>query len=378
MSDAARARTAEGHPVINLGIGELDFNTPDHVAEAAMAAIRGHDTRYPPIPGKPELRDAVAALYEGRARENVVVSGGSKHTIMNAFLASLDKGDEVVLLPPYWAPYRDIVNLCGGKVVELPTRAEDGFVPSKDELMAAVTPKTRWLLVNYPGNPSGGVIGAAGWEAVGEVMDAFPECWLMSDEIYHHLTFGVEFQSAHDALPRHRDRTLIINGVSKSYAMTGWRVGYGIGPAELIKATTQVQAQGTSGTSSISQAAALAAITGPQDLVEDKRQRFHERRDLVLKHLEGMQGIECPTPLGAFYVFPSCQGLEGMATPEGGTIKDDRDFCRYILEAADVVVIPGAGFGTPGHFRLSYAVSEDVLNEALGRMAKAVAALRKG
>ena len=377
LSEKARARRAEGHPVINLGIGELDFNTPDHVAEAAVAAIGAHDTRYPPVPGKPELRDAVAAWYDGRTRDNVLVSSGSKYTLLNGFMASIDPGDEVVLLTPYWAAYKDIVRLCGGVPVEVETRAEDGFVPSEEALAAAVGKRTRWMLVNYPGNPSGGVIDQEGWERFGRVMDANPDCWLMSDEIYHHLTYGVEFVSAHDALERHRDRILICNGVSKSYAMTGWRLGFGTGPAALIKAMTEVQAQGTSGTSTISQAAALAALTGPQDLVEDKRRQFHERRDLVLKHLEGMDGITCTVPLGAFYVFPSCEGLLGGTAPDQSRIEDDRDFCAYILEAADVVVIPGSGFGTPGHFRISYAVSTEELDEAFGRIAKAVAAIKR-
>ena len=378
MSEAARARSAEGHPVINLGIGEPDFDTPGHVAEAAIAAIKGHDTRYPPIAGKPELRDAVASQYGGRTRDNVLVSSGSKYTILNAFMASLDPGDEVVVPTPYWASYGDIIRLCGGKAVELPTRAEDGFIPTEEELMAAMTPKTRWLLVNFPGNPSGAVIDTAGWEMIGKVLDAFPGCWLMSDEIYQHLTYGVDFVSAHDALPRHRGRTLVTNGVSKSYAMTGWRLGFGIGPAPLVEAMTAVQAQGTSGTSTISQTAALAAIMGPQDLLQERQQSFQERRDLVLERLAGMPGIDCPAPLGAFYAFPSWGGLMGGTTPNGARLGNDRDFCSYILEAADVVVIPGSGFACPGHFRVSYAAPKEELGEALDHMAEAVTAIKTG
>ena len=377
MAEAGRARRADGHPVISLGIGEPDFNTPDHVGEAAINAIREHDSHYPPIAGKPELRDAVAGLYDARIRDNVIISTGAKYAILTAFHASLDPGDEVVVPTPFWTSYGDIIRLCGGIVVELPTRAGEGFIPSEAALRAAMTEKTRWLLVNFPGNPSGGVIDAAGWDAIGRVLDDFPDCWLMSDEIYQHLTYGVDFVSAHDALPRHRDRTLIVNGASKSYAMTGWRLGFGVGPAELVRAMTTVQAQGTSGTSTISQAAALAAITGPQDLLEERRREFQERRDLVLEQLRGMPGIECPTPLGAFYVFPSWQGLKGGVTPEGVKLESDRDFCAYILEAADVVVIPGSAFSCPEHFRISYASSKDDLNEALGRMAKAIAAIKQ-
>ena len=377
MSEAARARRAEGHAVISLGIGEPDFNTPDHAAEAAIAAIRAHDTRYPPIAGKPELRDAVASRYESRGRSNVIISTGSKYTLLNAFLASLNPGDEVVIPAPYWTSYSDIIRLCGGVPVIVETSAEDGFIPRADALETAMSAKTKWMLVNFPGNPTGAVIDAAGWGMIGDILNRYPRCWLMSDEIYQHLTYGMPFLSAHDALPHLRDRILIANGVSKSYAMTGWRVGFGIGPDALIAGMTAVQAQGTSGTCSIAQAAALAAVTGPQDLLEDRRESFRKRRDLVLDHLGRMDGITCPTPQGAFYVFPSWQALTGGMTPAGKTLNSDRDFCEYILEAANVTVIPGSGFAATGHFRISYATSAEDLNEALERMAVAVAAITR-
>ena len=377
MSEAARARMAEGHEVINLGIGEPDFDTPDHVAEAAIAAIGRHDTRYPPVAGKPELREAVAGLYNGRAAENVIVSSGSKYAILNMFLASINDGDEVVVPTPYWGPYRNIIGMCGGSLVEVPTLASEGFIPSQEELSKAMGPKTRWLMVNSPGNPTGGVIGAEGWETIGRVLDEHPDCWLASDEIYQHLTYDADFISAHDALPRHRDRTLIINGVSKSHSMTGWRLGFGIGPEPLIQAMMLAQVQGTAGTNTISQAAALAAITGPQDLLVERRERFRERRDLVIGHLEGMDGISCSTPLGAFYVFPSWERLRGGSTPDGSKLDDDRAFCTYILEAAGAVFIPGSAFACPGHFRVSYAAPRDDLEKALGRVAGAIAAIKK-
>ena len=377
MSEAARARMADGHEVVSLGVGEPDFDTPDHVAEAAIAAIRRHDTRYPPVAGKPELREAVAGLYDGMAAENVIVSSGSKYTILNMFLASVDPGDEIVVPTPYWGPYRDIAGICGGRVVEVPTRPEDGFIPSREGLAAALGPKARWLFVNYPGNPSGGVIGAEGWETIGAVLDEHPECWLASDEIYQHLTYGIDFISAHDALPRHRDRMLVINGVSKSYSMTGWRLGFGIGPAALVHAMMIAQSQGTVGTNTISQAAGLAAVTGPQDLLEERRESFRVRRDLVVGHLVGMDGISCPTPLGAFYAFPSWEALRGGRAPDGSVLEDDRAFCDYILEAADVVVIPGSAFACPGHFRISYAAPNEDLDRALGRVAEAVTAVKR-
>ena len=377
MSEAARARRAEGHHVISLGIGEPDFNTPQHVNEAAINAINNHDTQYPPIAGKPALKAAVAALYDTASSDQVLVSSGSKYTILNGFLASLNDGDEVVVPAPFWTSYADIIRLCGAKVVIVPTHAEDGFQLDANALRAAMTPKTRWLLINSPSNPTGAVMGADKLKEIGDVLADFPRCWLMSDEIYQHLTYGIDFASAWDVLPQLRDKMLITNGVSKAYAMTGWRVGFGIGPQNLIKAMTTVQAQGTSGTCSIAQAAALAALTGPQDLLEERRQSFLMRRDLVLNHLHAMDGITTPTPEGAFYTFSSWQDLKGGITPQDQVLGTDRDFCQYILEAANTTIIPGTGFAVEGHFRISYASSVDDLNQALSQMAEAVAAIKR-
>ena len=377
MSEAARARRAEGHHVISLGIGEPDFNTPDHVNEAAIKAIKDHDTQYPPIAGKPALKSAVAALYEGATPDQVLVSSGSKYTILNGFLASLNDGDEVVVPAPFWTSYADIIRLCGAKVVVVPTHADNGFQLDAEDLRAAMTPKTRWLLINSPSNPTGAVMGAEKLREIGAVLADFPDCWLMSDEIYQHLTYSIDFASAWDVLPEMQDKMLITNGVSKAYAMTGWRVGFGIGPQDLIKGMTTVQAQGTSGTCSIAQAAALAALTGPQDLLEDRRQSFLERRDLVLDHLHAMDGITTPTPEGAFYTFSSWQDLKGGMTPDGKILKTDRDFCQYILEAANTTIIPGTGFAAEGHFRISYASSVEDLNQALTQMAAAISKIKR-
>lgn len=376
MSEAARARRAEGHDVISLGIGEPDFTTPDHVNQAAIAAINAHDTKYPPIAGKPELREAVAALYAGRAPSNVLISSGSKYSLLNAFLATINPGDEVILPAPFWTSYSDIVRLSGGVPVIIPTTAASGFKPTPEEIEKAISTKTRWLLLNSPSNPSGAVLSKEEFLAIGDVLERHPNCWLMSDEIYEHLTYDAPFVSAHDALPKLRDRCLIINGVSKAYAMTGWRLGFAIGPEELIRAMTVVQSQGTSGTSTISQAAALAALTGPQDLLESRRESFRQRRDLVLEHLRDMKGIETTTPDGAFYVFPSWQRLKGFNTPDGVVLEDDKDFCRFILNAANTTVIPGTGFAAPGHFRISYACSKEDLRIALNRMGEAIATLK--
>lgn len=375
MSEAARARRAEGHDVISLGIGEPDFNTPDHVKAAAVEAIHADDTKYPPIAGKPALREAVARLYEGREVANVLISSGSKYTLLNGFLATLNPGDEVIMPAPFWTSYADIVRLCGGVPVVLETDSNAGFKPRPEQLEAAMTEKTAWLLVNSPGNPSGAVLGRDDWQAIGAIIEKHPHCWLMSDEIYEHLTYEMDFVSAHDALPGLRHRMLVVNGVSKAYAMTGWRVGFGVGPEKLIKAMTATQAQGTSGTTTISQAAALAALTGPQGLLDERRQIFRQRRDLVLSHLDRMPGITCPKPDGAFYVFPGWHGLMGGTTPSGQVLTSDGDFCRYILEEANVTIIPGSAFAMEGHFRISYACSTEELEEALTRMAIAVKAI---
>lgn len=377
MSEAARLRRAEGHDVIGLGIGEPDFRTPDHVNEAAIKAIRDGDTNYPPIAGKAPLRQAVADLYDGMAAENVIVSSGSKYTLFNAFMATLNEGDEVILPAPYWTSYSDIVAICGGVPVTVETKAEDGFQLDNDRLRAAMNEKTKWILINSPSNPTGAVMTREVMTALGALLEEFPNCWLMSDEIYEHLTYDAEFTSAFTQLAHLRERMLITNGVSKAYAMTGWRVGYGIGPLELVKAMTAVQAQGTSGTCSIAQAAALAALEGPQDYLAERCASFRARRDLVLGYLHQMNGIITPTPEGAFYTFSSWQNLKGSVTPDGRILESDHDFCSYILDAANVTVIPGTGFAAPGHFRISYASSVEELNTALSRMVDAVNLLKR-
>jgi aspartate aminotransferase len=380
MSEAARQRRTEGHDVINLGIGEPDFNTPDHASAAAISAIHNHDTHYPPIGGKPELKQAVASLYDGRggtarSAENVIISSGSKYTLLNAMLASVNPGDEVIVLAPFWTSYADIIRLCGGVPVIVPTDANNGFCPDIKAIKSAMSSRTRWLMINSPSNPSGAVLSAEDLRALGDIVAAHDQCWLLSDEIYEHIVYDTEFVSVADALGDLADRTLIINGVSKAYAMTGWRLGYGVGPTPLIAAMLTAQAQGTSGTTTLSQAAALAAITGDQDLLSSRQQSFRARRDLVCDHLRGMNGLTVSNPQGAFYIFPSWQNLIGWKTPQGLTLKDDMDFCHYILEAADTVIIPGSSFAMPGHFRISYATDTASLNTAMTRMSKAIADL---
>ncbi len=375
MAEAARERRAEGHDIISLGIGEPDFTTPPHVQKAAIAAIVNNDTRYPPTAGVPALRAAVAASYSGLNADNVIVSSGSKYAIFNGFLATLNPGDEVIIPAPYWASYADIVRLCGGSVVPVETTLEDGFIVSPDAIAAKLTPKTRWLLLTSPNNPTGAVLSPATLKGIGAVLKDYPNCWLMSDEIYQHLTYDIDFNSVYDVLPELRGRMMVANGVSKSYAMTGWRVGFGIAPAALIKAMTAIQGQGTSGTCTISQAAALAALTGTQDFLVSRRCSFQERRDLTLAHLNAIDGLKTPVPQGAFYSFSSWASLRGGKTPSGEVLTSDDDFCRYILEAANTVIIPGSAFALDGYFRISYATAVDKLEQALNAMAAAIKAI---
>lgn len=380
MSEAARQRRAEGHDVINLGIGEPDFNTPDHANAAAIAAITGHDTHYPPIAGKPELRQAVAELYDGRGgiargAANVLISGGSKYSLLNAMLASVNPGDEVIMLAPFWTSYADIVRLCGGIPVIVSSDGANQFRPKLDEISAAMTARTRWIMINSPNNPSGAVLTAGDLRTIGDLIAAHPQAMLLSDEIYEHIVYTDQFVSVADALPDLAERTLIVSGVSKSYAMTGWRVGYGLGPQPLIAAMTAAQAQGTSGTATIAQAAAYAAITGNQSVLKTRKDIFQDRRDLVCRHIRAINGLNTTIPDGAFYVFPSWQSCIGWKTREGKVLLNDMDFCQFILEQANVVVIPGSSFSMPGYFRISYASSTEELDEAMRRLADAMSSL---
>lgn len=380
ISEAARARQAAGHDVLTFGTGEPDFPTPDHVIEAAHQAALSGDTGYPPTGGKPALKEAIAAdctRFAGFTpnTDEILVSTGAKQVISNAFAATVNPGDEVIIPAPFWTSYGDIVDFCQGVMVNVPCEAEAGFCITPDELEAAITDKTRWLLLNSPGNPSGAMYSGDELAALADVLRRHPHVWVLSDEIYQHITYE-PFTSFRIAAPDLADRTLIVNGASKSYAMTGWRLGWGIGPAELIKAMTAVQGQSTSGASSISQAAALAALTGPQNLLAERCDAFRARRDMVVAALNDIDGLTCPVPGGAFYVFPNCAGLFGRVTPEGTTLNTDADVCNYILEAGNVALVPGRAFGLPGHFRLSYAYSDDELTEGCARIAAAIARLK--
>lgn len=375
ISEAARALQAKGKPVLTFGTGEPDFPTPPHVIEAAHQAALAGQTTYTPTQGIPALRQAIAdqAGFDCDPAQ-VIVSTGAKQVLSNAFMATLDPGDEVILPAPFWTSYGDMFTLCGAKQVVVETSADTGFLLTPQALEAAITDKTRWLLLNTPGNPSGAMYSSAQLAALAQVLRRHPHVWVIADEIYQHIAYH-PFASFVAAAPDLAERTLIVNGVSKAHAMTGWRLGWGIGPVDLIKAMVAVQGQSTSGASSISQAAALAALTGPQDHLTSRCAEFQARRDRVVDALNAMPGITCPTPEGAFYVFPSCAGTLGRKRPDGRTIETDADLCDYLLNDALVALVPGRAFGLPGHFRLSYAYSTENLTEGLARIARALDAL---
>lgn len=363
ISERARRMKDEGRDVIALSTGEPDFPTPDFVIDAALAAARAGDTRYPPTAGTPALRQAIAEEH-GRHPGEVIVSTGAKQVLSNALLATLNPGDEVILPTPFWTSYADMVVVAGGVPVTVACPMSVGFKLSPEALESAITPKTRWLMLNAPSNPSGAIYSATEIAALAEVLEHHPHIWVISDEIYAHLSFApfVSFTAAAPGLAAH---TLIVSGVSKAWSMTGWRIGWGVGPVPLIKAMIAVQGQSTSGASSVSQAAALAALQGPRTLLTERREAFRARRDKVASALNAMPGITCPTPDGAFYVFPSCTEAQGPGETCG-------DFCARILEQAGVALVPGRAFGLPGHFRLSFAYSDDALDAGLARLRAAL------
>ena len=355
---AARLRT-EGRDIIALSTGEPDFPTPEFVIDAALDAARRGETKYTATAGTPALRDAIAQTH-GRNRDEVIVSTGAKQVLSSALLATLDPSDEVILPAPFWSSYADMVVVAGGTPVTVPCNMASGFKLSPETLEAAITQRTRWLMLNSPSNPSGAVYSAAEICALAEVLERHSHVWVMSDEIYAHLSFE-PFVSFTEAAPQLADRTLIVSGVSKAWSMTGWRIGWGVGPTPLIKAMTAIQGQSTSGASSVSQAAALAALTGPAGLLSQRRDAFLLRRDKVVAALDAMPGLICPIPDGAFYVFPSC--TEALAPGE-----DDAAFCARVLDTAGVALVPGRAFGLPGHFRLSFAYSDNALDSGLARL----------
>jgi aspartate aminotransferase len=373
---AARLKRA-GRPVIVLGAGEPDFDTPDHVKAAAEAAIRAGQTKYTTLDGTAELKQAIADKFRREngldyALDEITVGAGAKQVIHNALMATLDPGDEVILAVPCWTSYIDMVLIAEGKPVHVVCGDNSGFRLQAEQLEAAITPRTRWLMLNAPSNPTGAAYSAEQLRPILDVLKRHPHVWLLQDDIYEHLIYdGMPFVTSAQLEPELKARTLTVNGVSKAYAMTGWRIGYGGGPRELIAAMAVVQSQSTTNPSSVSQAAAVAALNGPQDFLVERRMAFQRRRDLVVDGLNAIDGIVCRRPEGAFYVYASCAGLIGKRTPQGVVIDGDSAFCRYLLEQHDVAGVPGSCFGLAPFFRLSYAASEQDLREAIRRIANA-------
>lgn len=382
VSAKARLLQREGRDIIGLGAGEPDFDTPENIKEAAIRAIREGKTKYTDVDGIPELKEAICAKF---ARENglsykpsqVNVSPGGKPVIFNAFMATLSPGDEVIVPTPYWVSYPDMALMAGGEPVFVHTTAANGFKVQPADLDAAITPRTKWLLLNSPSNPSGAAYTRAELKALGEVLLRHPHVWILTDDMYEHLVFDdFEFTTIAQVCPELYDRTLTMNGVSKAYAMTGWRIGYAAGPEPLIKLMAKVMSQSTSNPTSISQYAAVEALNGPQDFIKPNAKLFQGRRDLVVSMLNQASGMYCPTPEGAFYVYPSVEKLIGRTAPTGKIIGNDEDFASELLESEGVAVVHGAAFGLSPFFRISYATSNDVLEEACTRIQRFCGAVR--
>jgi aspartate aminotransferase len=374
VTNKARELQAAGKDVIGLGAGEPDFDTPAHIREAAKRAIDAGKTRYTAVDGIPELKQAICDKF---ARENgltytpaqVTVGTGGKQTLYNAFMATLNPGDEVIIPAPYWVSYPDMVLLAGGTPVAVPAGIESNFKLTPAALEAAITPRTKWFIFNSPSNPTGAAYSEAELRGLTEVLLRHPHVWVMSDDMYEHLVFDdFRFTTPAQVEPRLYDRTLTCNGVSKAYAMTGWRIGYAAGPVHLIKAMANVQSQSTSNPSSVSQYAALEALTGPQDFLPGFRAAFQRRRDLVVSMLNQAKGIRCPRPEGAFYVYPDISGCIGRRSPGGTLIDSDEAFATALLEEQGVAVVFGAAFGLSPNFRVSYATSDAVLETACRRI----------
>jgi len=382
VSNLAAELKAAGKDVIGLGAGEPDFDTPDNIKKAAMAAMDAGKTKYTAVDGMPELKQAICAKFK---RDNgleytpaqVSVGTGGKQILYNALMATLNPGDEVIIPAPYWVSYPDMVLLAGGEPVIAMAKAEDAYKLTPEALEAAITPKTKWFIFNSPSNPTGAGYTAEELKGLTDVLMRHPHVWVMTDDMYEHLVYGdFEFVTPAQIEPALYDRTLTCNGVSKAYAMTGWRIGYAAGPEELIKAMRKIQSQSTSNPCSISQWAAVEALNGPQDYISENNKTFQRRRDLVVEMLNAAEGITCPVPEGAFYVYPSIAGCMGKTTEAGTKIDSDETFAKALLEEKGVAVVFGGAFGMSPAFRVSYATSDENLEKACTRIQEFCAALR--
>ncbi len=382
VTQKARDLKAQGRNIISLSVGEPDFDTPDNIKQAAIDAIQRGETKYPPVSGIVPLREAIAKKFK---RENgldykssqTIVCTGGKQVLYNAFLATLNPGDEVIIPAPYWVSYPDMVLLCGGEPVIVPTHMANQFKLQAADLEKAITPRTKWVILNSPSNPSGAAYTHDELKAVTDVLVRHPHVWVLTDDMYEHLVYGdFVFTTPAQIEPNLMDRTLTMNGVSKAYAMTGWRIGYAAGPDRLMKAMDMVQGQQTSGACTIAQWASVEALNGPQDFLVPRRKAFEERRDLVVSMLNQTKYLQCPSPEGAFYVYPSCAEAIGRVTPTGKKIETDEDFVEALLEAEGVAVVHGTAFGSGPNFRISYATSTQVLEDACNKIQRFCAGLR--
>ncbi|MFN3700383.1 MAG: pyridoxal phosphate-dependent aminotransferase [Alphaproteobacteria bacterium] len=382
VTNKAKELQEAGKDVIGLGAGEPDFDTPDFIKAGAKAAIDKGETKYTAVDGTNALKDAIIGKFKRDnnltyGRDQITVGTGGKQVLYNALMATLNPGDEVIIPAPYWVSYPDMTLLAEGTPVCVPCPKEAQFKLQPQDLEAAITPKTKWLILNSPSNPTGGAYSWAEMKALTDVLLRHPHVYIMTDDMYEHLVYdGFKFCTPAEVEPQLYDRTLTCNGVSKSYSMTGWRIGYAGGPKELIKAIAKIQSQSTSNPCSVSQAAAVTALNGDQSFLQERNESFRQRRDMVVEMLNAAEGIECLKPEGAFYVYPSCAGVMGKTTPEGKRLETDEDFVTYLLESVGVACVQGAAFGLSPYFRISYATSEANLREACSRIQKGCAALK--
>ncbi len=381
VTQKARELKAKGIDVIGLGAGEPDFDTPDHIKDAAIEAIRRGETKYTQVDGIPELKDAIIAKFKRDndltyERSQITVAPGGKAILYNAFVATLNPGDEVIIPAPYWVSYPDMVKLAGGEPVIVETSADSNFLMTAKDLERAITPKTRWVILNSPSNPTGAAYSREALQELTDVLMKHENVMLLTDDMYEHVLYdGFEFFTPAQIEPGLYDRTLTMNGASKAYAMTGWRIGYAGGPQKLIKAMSKVMSQSTSNPCSVSQWAVVEALNGDHKFLEERNKAFKERRDMVVSMLNAAEGLQCSTPEGAFYVYPSCAGVIGKKTPSGKAIQTDEDFAAALLEDEAVAIVFGAAFGLSPFFRISYATSTEALKDACERIQRFCASL---
>ena len=377
----ARELRGQGRDIVGLTAGEPDFDTPPNVCEAATRAMTASRTKYTDVGGTPELREAIAQKF---LRDNdlvyksneIIASTGGKPVIFNALMCTVEAGDEVIVPAPYWVSYPDIVNLADGTPVIVNCPPENGFKLRPEDLEAAITPRTKWLVLNAPNNPSGATYTLEELQALARVLLRHPQVWVLTDDIYEHVLYdGRRFATMAQAEPALKDRTLTVNGVSKAYAMTGWRLGYGAGPADLIKAMVKLQSQSTTNPSSITQAAVVEALNGPQDFIAERKRIFQQRRDFMVPALNALPGVQCHSPEGAFYLYPSCRDLLGRTAPGGQKLHSDEDFVMHLLDAHNLAVLQGTAYGVSPFFRISFAASQEKLEEGLSRLRAACEAL---